>query len=268
MVLTWISICSLLWSCHWGKVAEFDTVLNLFDKTDSIFRSLLSWAAAWGRLWTVQYHTWPSFFLGLRSHGQTAPASVSTCFSPPPLFFATTTFLAPLPVLSFVSFILSNGSFHFTNRVFLDIHQSFCLSLGFWHTKPRIFELPSSCRRNDRLRTIPQARLLEGSLHAPQLSRSSSIDMNLSSDNHMSAGRYVAKWCCRTLTDLFSSNSPLIMVPMVGVDHTPTNVIFGPRFSIDTYCSRVIWFYWCPRSLGPQTSLTVSDHIALMTVSR
>ena len=23
-----------------GKVAEFDTVLNLFDKTDSIFRSL------------------------------------------------------------------------------------------------------------------------------------------------------------------------------------------------------------------------------------
>ena len=239
-----------------------------FDTTDSIFRSLLSWAAAWGRLWTVQYHTWPSFFLGLRSHGQTAPASVSTCFSPPPLFFATTTFLAPLPVLSFVSFILSNGSFHFTNRVFLDIHQSFCLSLGFWHTKPRIFELPSSCRRNDRLRTIPQARLLEGSLHAPQLSRSSSIDMNLSSDNHMSAGRYVAKWCCRTLTDLFSSNSPLIMVPMVGVDHTPTNVIFGPRFSIDTYCSRVIWFYWCPRSLGPQTSLTVSDHIALMTVSR
>ena len=28
-----------------GKVAEFDTVLNLFDKTDSIFRSLCNEAS-------------------------------------------------------------------------------------------------------------------------------------------------------------------------------------------------------------------------------
>jgi hypothetical protein len=120
----------------------------------------------------------------------------------------------------------------------------------------------------------PIARSFKGQvsslLHASLPSRSSSIDMNLSSDNHMSAGRYVAKWCCRTLTDLFSSNSPLIMVPVVGVDHAPTMAV--PTTSTSVPVSALIptvpGQFDSTGILGPQTSLTVSDHIALTTVSR
>ena len=85
----------------------------------------------------------------------------------------------------------------------------------------------------------------------------------------MSAGRYVAKWCCRTLTDLFSSNLPLI-VPVVGVDHTPTTAV--PTTSTSVPVSALIptvpGRFDSTSILGPQTSLTVSDHIALTTVSR
>ena len=106
-------------------------------------------------------------------------------------------------------------------------------------------------------------------LHASQPSRSSSIDMNLSSDNHMPARRYVGKWCCRTLTDLFSSKSPLI-VPMVGVDHAPTTAV--PTTSTSVPVSALIPTlpeqFDSTGILGSQTSLTVSDHIALTTVSR
>ena len=112
-------------------------------------------------------------------------------------------------------------------------------------------------------------------LHASQPSRSSSIDVNLSSDNHMSAGRYVTRWCCGTMSDLFSSNSPLI-VSVVDVDHAPTTAV--PTTEVYTMSSTSV-----PVSaliptvpgqidstgtLRPQTSLTVSDHIALTTVSR
>ena len=113
-------------------------------------------------------------------------------------------------------------------------------------------------------------------LHASQPSRSLSIDMNLSSDNHMSARRYVAKWCCRTLMDLSSSNSPLIMVPVVGVDHTPTTAV--PTAEVYTMSSTsdpapaliptVPGHFDSTSILGPQNSLTVSDHIALATISR
>ena len=111
-------------------------------------------------------------------------------------------------------------------------------------------------------------------LHASQPSRSSSIDMNLSSDNHMSAGRYVAKWCCRTWTDLFSSNSPLI-VPVVGVDHAPTTAV--PTTEVYTMSSTSVPVSALPTVpgqfdstsiLGAQTSLMVSNHIALTIVSR
>jgi hypothetical protein len=119
--LSWWSWLGFLFVAYYDRVIEARVWHRFkFIRQNGLDFPVLAerWAAALGGLWTVQYHTWPSFFLGLRSHGQTAPASVSTCFSPPPPFFATTTFLAPLPVLSFVSFILSNGSFHFTNRVF------------------------------------------------------------------------------------------------------------------------------------------------------
>ena len=113
-------------------------------------------------------------------------------------------------------------------------------------------------------------------LHASQLSRSLPIDMKLSSDNHMSAGRYVAKWCCCILTDLFSSNSPLIMVPTAGVDHTPTTAV--PTTEVYTMLSTsvpapaliptVLPHFDSTSSLGPQSLLTVSNHITLTTVSR
>ena len=120
----------------------------------------------------------------------------------------------------------------------------------------------------------PTGKIARGKfLHALQPSQSSSIDMNLSSDNHMSAGRYVAKWYCRTLTDLFSSNSPLI-VPVDGFDHATTAV---PTTEVYTTSSTSVPVSALPpvpgrfdstSILGRQTSLTVSNHIALTTVSR
>ena len=124
----------------------------------------------------------------------------------------------------------------------------------------------------------PIGKIARGKFSSSQPSRSSSIDMNLSSDNHMSAGRYVAKckWCCRTLTDLFSSNSPLIMVPMVGVDHTATTAV--PTTEVYAMSSTSVpapaliptvpAHFDSTSILGPQNSLTVSNHIALTTISR
>ena len=116
----------------------------------------------------------------------------------------------------------------------------------------------------------PTGKIAQGKfLHASQPSRSSSIDMNLSSDNYMSSGRYVAKWCFRILTDLFSSNSPLI-VPVVDVDHAPTTAVptMSTSVPVSALMPTVPGQFDLTGILGPQTSLTVSDHLALTTIFR
>jgi hypothetical protein len=78
-------------------------------------------------------------------------------------------------------------------------------------------------------------------LHASQPSSLSSIDMNISSDNHMSARRYVTKQCCRTLTDIFSSNSGWRWSHLPHSYHGGSDYVnCSPHFSIDTYFSRPI----------------------------
>jgi hypothetical protein len=105
-----------------------------------------------------------------------------------------------------------------------------CKLMKNMHQKSSIFmlkkveEIPPHFPEN---LDIGNSRSLPGPPTAPTQSRPvpSHSQLSLNQSQFMSAGRYVAKWCCRTLTDLFSSNSPLIMVPVVGVDHTPTTAV-------------------------------------------